>query len=1246
LFLVAVLALLTVPARAAELHVPADHNTIQAAIDAAVNGDTVIVADGTHSGEGNRDIDFRSKAITVRSENGPENCIIDCQNLGRGFRLNSILGGNPVIDGFTIINGYARSGGAIHNYGSSSIISNCIMTSNYAKDKGGAIYSRYGSVVVTNCTISENRSKRGGGIWRDEGAANLTVANCSVTANRGGGISCGSRSNLTVTGCTISGNIGAHGSGIRCHQGSLTVNNSIVWNNALLEIGTVGEVNVIVTYSNVQGGWEGQGNIDIDPLLRPDGHLRSGSPCIDAGDPNCDFTSQVDVDGEPRLTGSGVDMGADEFLDTDTDGLPDWWESKYFGSATAPRPHEDPDGDGLTNIAEYEIYSSDPTIASVIYYVDVENGDDSYDGRAPLWDGEHGPKQTIQAAIDTAIVTDTVIVAPGRYMENIDFQGKGITVRSSDPGDWDLVNNTIIDGSEGDGEQGSCVVFDDGEGSDSILAGLTLTRGSETPAAYAHRYHLFTKGPTYAGGGILCVHSSPTIERCNITDNGSQDEWGNPYTGFGGGIALLGNCQATIRDSFIVNNGAIRLGGGILISSNTPETATSTFENCTIANNVTFNIDHYNDRDGNRWYYRRYQLDCYDTQPRISNTIIWSNDGPHLQRGLFIADPSRVKYSCVRDAYIFDGSYEGADPCDLTSFEGNIDRWPHFVQTLKLDTQEQDYHLLRASPCINAGDPNFAAGLNETDIDGQPRVMAGRVDIGADETVPQIVVTRPVAGDIWTAGSLHQVEWTSYGAAAVDILLSGDAGGAWRSIENAVPDTGSYTWRIAGAVRSEQAVVSVVPTVPDANVIVIDSGVFAIRPYRSPRGLATGPRRPLKTLGPQFGCVKWQFHTEGPVTAAVTLGPKIRGMTRAYIACEDGKVYTLDAEDGTLLSSYDTNSPLLASAAVSHFGTVYVAAADGRLYAIDKRGRLLWMHTTDEPIFASPVVSHGQIYACSEDGSLYALAQDGSELWRFETAGFAALGGSTFATPAVGSDGTLYLAGLYDPNLYSLNPDDGSIKWVCNFEFAIDPCDPNSATKGGWPFAAPAIAEDGTIYQTLLYDSHLYAIEPQTGTITWAANLADPCSGLFDPNDAPVLEYADGWSSPVLGPDGSIYVSLDDPYLRAVQPNGTIKWAAKLGTIGAFTLTVGDDGLVYAASDDHYLYVVDHNGEQVAQFQGDHWLSHPVIAPGRTIIVSDANNTVWAISQETCDGDTPVLDGSAETETSEPIQSKGRKKHK
>ena len=83
----------TVPAVADIINVPGDYPTIQAGIDAAMDGDEVVVADGVYTGDGNRDIDFGGKLITVRSENGPANCIIDCQgtaaNPHRGFYFHS-----------------------------------------------------------------------------------------------------------------------------------------------------------------------------------------------------------------------------------------------------------------------------------------------------------------------------------------------------------------------------------------------------------------------------------------------------------------------------------------------------------------------------------------------------------------------------------------------------------------------------------------------------------------------------------------------------------------------------------------------------------------------------------------------------------------------------------------------------------------------------------------------------------------------------------------------------------------------------------------------------------------------------------------------------------------------------------------------------------------------------------------------------------------------------------------------------
>lgn len=247
------------------MYVPDDYPTIQNAITDSVDGTTIIVRDGTYTGQGNRNIDFMGKAIVLRSENGPENCIIDCQaseaDPHRAFDFHNREDANAILDGFTITNSNEAFGGAIRcsSYSSPTIqnchiinnmaahgggiycssnpviknclienniagglwgsgggicastspqIENCIIRNNMAIDEGGGLAFSGTNPSVCNCQIINNSAKYGGGIYSS--ARNLIVENCQTTgnkANSGGGFYVYTTSaNIKIDNCTISGN--------------------------------------------------------------------------------------------------------------------------------------------------------------------------------------------------------------------------------------------------------------------------------------------------------------------------------------------------------------------------------------------------------------------------------------------------------------------------------------------------------------------------------------------------------------------------------------------------------------------------------------------------------------------------------------------------------------------------------------------------------------------------------------------------------------------------------------------------------------------------------------------------------------------------------------------------------------------------------------------------------------------------------------------------------------------------------
>jgi len=198
--LILIILLLAIPCHARIITVnwdgTGDFNNIQAAINDANDGDTVIVADGIYTGDGNWDIDFLGKSITVRSENGPTNCIVDCNGTLSDTHSGFDVGPNSVLDGFTIRNGYDSRGVGIYMYSFCDFcnfphIRNCIIRDNHAVTQGGGIYVatsyRTGGAFITNCSIVGNSADLdGGGIFVNQCNTNVYVRNSILWGNTAG----------------------------------------------------------------------------------------------------------------------------------------------------------------------------------------------------------------------------------------------------------------------------------------------------------------------------------------------------------------------------------------------------------------------------------------------------------------------------------------------------------------------------------------------------------------------------------------------------------------------------------------------------------------------------------------------------------------------------------------------------------------------------------------------------------------------------------------------------------------------------------------------------------------------------------------------------------------------------------------------------------------------------------------------------------------------------------------------------
>jgi hypothetical protein len=756
--------------------------TIQAAIDAAVDGDEVVLADTLYSGPGNTNLDFGGRLITVRSDSGnPSVCGIDGQNVNRAFTFTNQEDASAVVEGLTIRDCQAALGAGIYIFDSSPTISNCVFRWNLATDEGGAVYLEDSSSVITDCQFYENDAFRGGavrirfstgvqvlnsffelntatangGAINDDTSDLTAIRQCTMRFNsaitsKGGGLHLNSSTNVTVANCLFENNDADTGGGINA-QNSTTLseitNCTFVWNSATIQgggvfhsLGATPVTNCIFWNNYDAGGADESGQI----------HVFGGSPVVNYSIVLGGWSGSGglgNVPGPPLFAGTGykldrfspgLDAGDNAAaiaagLVIDLDGLPRFVDDTGVADTGAGTPP-------IVDMGAYERQEESGPIT-----VTVPAG------------------SSIQTAINDAYDGDTLEVEAGTYNETIDFGGKPLTVRSIGG-----MGVTEING----GFSGSVVTFASGEGPDSVLEGFTIADGGFT-----------SHGGLDVGGGVFCLDSSPTLTDCAII--------GHLLAERGGGV-FIDNGSPSITGCFIEHNLATR-GGGLYIASGNPvltsclvgsndavdgaglynEAGNPTIGSCNFqgnradlkgggvatdsaatitrclfhANRCTFiglngfgggvwaggnNVviascvfrDNEASDSGGGIHFAASNID-------VTNCTFHGNSSP---MGGTACNGNGTLTNCIlwgNDAPDYDG-FGTVNHCDIEAGgppgPGNISADPLFV-----DAINGDFHLLDGSPCIDAGN-NAAPGLPAIDYDEEARVQHCRVDMGADET--------------------------------------------------------------------------------------------------------------------------------------------------------------------------------------------------------------------------------------------------------------------------------------------------------------------------------------------------------------------------------------------------------------------------------------------------------------------------------------------------------------------------------
>ncbi len=371
-------------------------------------------------------------------------------------------------------------------------------------------------------------------------------------------------------------------------------------------------------------------------------------------------------------------------------------------------------------------------------------------------------------------------------------------------------------------------------------------------------------------------------------------------------------------------------------------------------------------------------------------------------------------------------------------------------------------------------------------------------------------------------------------------------------------------------------------------------------------------------IGPRMGCVKWSC----PVGGSILTSPVIGLDGQIYLVADNNKLIALD-KDGVILWDYPINTNYLTSLAVDYNGILLISSDQSILEALTPEGAGIWHKDfPDDTITSITPLPSDRILITTVNGLVYLLDSQGTLIWHRQ------LTSSIVASPAIDANGTIYVTEFYQNQIYALNSKDGSNRWHLTLPERFPP-----NQQIGIQISPVLNNSQDTLYVLPSQYPILFAIDSVNGTVSWQTSLVEDYSDIVTPNDSfKTILNARCWTPPAVGPDETIYFSLESTLLRepmkyttlsqskiiAIAPDGSHKWETPCGIVGNQFLTVDRSGFVYAAGEDGDLTILNPQGHATTRFTGKQWLTYPIITKDNTLIVADSDGLLWAVASDNC----------------------------